>query len=249
MVNAIYDNWYMNYTTGTGQIGAITDVGIRPIDIEGAPQGSTLLPPIYGTDRAIAPLPGIMDGTWRMIDAAFKFSEEKNIGKILANPSVITFDGSEARIQLTQEHPFRVAQQGGSGEALYTTEFLEAGPILSMRPVIGRDGVITIEVYLEASEFIGTTTMGMPIKSKRLVNTNVRVRNGEPFVVGGLHREIDTKVRGRIPILGDIPLLGSLFRYSSNVTNKTQVVMLVVPYILDTPDSKIEGATLLFNRR
>ena len=248
MVNAIYDNWYMNYTSGAGKIGGITDAGIRPIDLEGAPQGSTILPPIYGLDKPISPLPQIMDGTWRMIDAAFKFSEEKNIGKILANPSVITYDGSEAKIQLTQEVPFRVAQAGGGGDTLYTTEFLEAGPILSMRPVIGRDGVITIEVYLEASEFIGTTQLGMPIKSKRLVNTNVRVRHGEPFVVGGLHREIDTKVKGRIPILGDIPLLGSLFRFSTNVTNKTQVVMLVVPYILDTPDTKIEGASLLFRR-
>ena len=247
MVNAIYDNWWFNYSKGMGEIGAITDAGTRPINVSGASPGSTVLPPTIGTDLPISPLPQIIDGTWRMIDAAFKFSEERNIGKVLANPSVITFDGQEAKIQLTQEQPYRVAQQTG-GDTLYTTEIMEAGPVMAMKPVIGRDGIITISLNLEASEFLGTTADGMPMKSKRQVVTSVRVRSGEPFIVGGLHREVETKIRSKIPILGDIPLLGSLFRYANNVSNKTQVVMMVVPYILDTPDSKIEGASLLFRR-
>jgi type IV pilus assembly protein PilQ len=248
MVNAIYDNWWLNYTQGNIYSGFLTDSGINPVRTAGASPGSTVLPPVLGTEQPIAPLPQIIDGTWRMIDAAFKFTEEKNIGKVLANPSVITYDGQEAKIQLTQEHPYRVAQTGSGGDTLYTTEFIEAGPIMAMRPKIGRDGVITIELNLEASEFIGTTATNLPIKSKRQVQSNVRVRHGEPFIVGGLHREIETKVKSKIPILGDIPLLGSFFRYASNVSNKTQVVMLVVPYILDTPDSKIEAASLLFRR-
>ena len=247
MINAIYDNWYMNYTKGSGQIGAITDAGNRPLNLGNAAQGSTILPPAYGTDKPISPLPQIIDGSWRMIDAALKFSEEKNVGKVLANPSVITYDGREAKIQLTQEQPYRVAQSSG-GDVLYTTEIMEAGPVMVMTPVIGRDGIITITLNLEASEFLNATTDGMPVKSKRQINTNVRVRSGEPFVVGGLHRELETRIRSKIPILGDIPLLGNLFRFSQNETNKTQVVMMVVPYILDTPDSKIEGASLLFRR-
>jgi type IV pilus assembly protein PilQ len=248
MVNAIYDNWWLNYATGSAQGGLLTDSGYRPIIVDGANPGSTALPPVLGTKNPVAPLPQIIDGTWRMIDAAFKYSEEKRIGKVLANPSVITYDGQEAKVQLTQEQPYRVAQNNGAGEALYTTEIMEAGPVMAMKPVIGRDGIITISLNLEASEFIGFSSDGVPTKSKRQVSTNVRVRNGEPFIVGGLHREVDNKIRGKIPILGDIPLLGNIFRYQSNVTNKTQVVMMVVPYILDTPDSKIEGASLLFRR-
>ena len=248
MLNTIYDNWWLNYAQGTGKMGVITDSGKRPIDVENANQGSTLFPPDL-SGNIISPLPQIINGTWRMIDAAFQATEIKNIGKILANPSVITYDGQTAKIQLTQEQPYRVAQQSsGGGDQLYTTEFIEAGPIMSMKPMIGRDGVITIQLYLEASEFLGQTSDGLPIKSTRQVTTNVRVRNGEPFVVGGLHREVNTKTKGKIPILGDIPLLGSLFRHTRSINNRTQVVMLVVPYILDTPDSKIEGASLLFRR-
>ena len=247
MISAIYDNWWFNYNRGNTFGGMLTDSGIRPIVTDGASQGSTVLPPVTGGDRPISPLPQIIDGSWRIFDAAFQFSEEKNIGKILANPSVITYDGQEAKIQLTQEQPYRVVQPGG-GDTLYTVEFAEAGPIMSMKPIIGRDGVITIELNIEASEFIGFLQTGEPIKSNRQVQTSVRVRNGEPFVVGGLHREIETKVRAKVPILGDIPLLGNLFRYQSNVTNKTQVVMLVIPYILETPDSRIEANALLFRR-
>ncbi|MCL2146755.1 MAG: hypothetical protein FWH52_03005 [Synergistaceae bacterium] len=247
VLNAIYDNWWLNYTKGMAYVGALTDSGNRPLVTDGVAQGSTVLPPTLGTDRPVAPLPQIIDGSWRMLDAAFKFTQEKNIGKILANPSVITYDGQEAKIQLTQEQPYRVAQTSG-GDTLYTIEFAEAGPIMSMTPRIGRDGLVTIELNIEASEFIGFLQTGEPIKSKRQVQSSVRVRNGEPFVVGGLHKEIETKVRSKIPILGDIPLLGNLFRYSSNVTNKSQVVMLVIPYILDTPDAKIEASSLLFRR-
>lgn len=80
------------------------------------------------------------------------------------------------------------------------------------------------------------------------MGTNVRVRNGEPFVVGGLHREYTSKTKAKIPILGDIPLIGFLFSSVSNSTVSTQAVMLVVPYILDTPDAAVETAPMPFRR-
>jgi len=231
MLNLIYDNWWLTYADGIGRVGVLTDSGIRPTNV---------LP----VQPSLVPVEQIVDGSWRMIDAAFRLSESKNIGRVLANPSVITYDGMEAKIQLTQEMGYTVRQENGA----YTIEFKEAGPTLTIKPTIGRDGIITIRVDLEASEFIGRAADGTPEVSKRRVTTNVRVRNGEPFVVGGLRREIDTKVKGKIPILGDIPLIGSFFRFTHNISDKTQVVMLVVPYILDTPDSKMEGAPLLFRR-
>ena len=74
----------------------------------------------------------------------------------------------------------------------------------------------------------------MPITTTRSVKTEVRVRDGMPFVIGGLFREDSTNNVSRIPILGNIPLLGELFTFRSNNKTKTQVVMIITPYILDS---------------
>ncbi len=74
----------------------------------------------------------------------------------------------------------------------------------------------------------------MPRTSSRSVKTEIRVREGMPFVVGGLFRENTVRQVLKIPVLGDIPLIGDLFRTRAREKNKTQVVMVVTPYILDS---------------
>ena len=79
-----------------------------------------------------------------------------------------------------------------------------------------------------------------PETSSRRVETTVRVRDGEPFVVGGLHQDNKVSSRNRIPIFGYLPLLGDLFTYKSDQHRKTEVAMIVIPYILDVPDDAID---------
>ncbi|MDI9369554.1 MAG: type II and III secretion system protein, partial [Synergistota bacterium] len=74
--------------------------------------------------------------------------------------------------------------------------------------------------------------------------TMIRVRDGEPFVVGGLHKDVKRSERGRIPVLSDIPLLGELFKYRRDTRDKSEVAMIVIPYILTTPDGPVEQFTL-----
>ncbi|HCL78424.1 MAG TPA: hypothetical protein DIC53_00480 [Synergistaceae bacterium] len=76
------------------------------------------------------------------------------------------------------------------------------------------------------------------------MNTSIRVRDGEPFVVGGLYKDQKKSETHRIPILGDIPLLGLLFQFKSNTRDKTEVAMIVIPYILDIPDTVVEKTIL-----
>ena len=94
----------------------------------------------------------------------------------------------------------------------------------------------------------GSTGEQMPRTSTRSVTTQVRVRDGEPFVVGGLFRDNQTNDRVRIPVLGQLPILGELFTYRSKDRRKTQVVMLVVPHILETPDVAMEQEVVLTKR-
>jgi len=176
-------------------------------------------------------------------------SRKKTKGKTLANPSVITIDGVEASVSLTEDYPYISGRDDG-GNATWSTTTV--GPVLRMTPKIGRDDTITLTLDLSTSEvireMIGSTGERMPQTSKRQVVTNVRVRNGEPFVVGGLFREDNTNTKLRIPVLGSLPLLGELFTYRDRKTSTTQVVMLVIPYILHTPDVGVEHERVMLRQ-
>jgi type IV pilus assembly protein PilQ len=97
---------------------------------------------------------------------------------------------------------------------------------------------------IQAGDLIGFRSAGLgaetPEVSNRRVETTVRVRNGEPFVVGGLYQDIRLQQRNRIPVLGYIPFLGDLFTLRAETHNKSEVAIIVIPYILDVPESSIE---------
>jgi type IV pilus assembly protein PilQ len=123
---------------------------------------------------------------------------------------------------------------------------------MTLTPKVGRDGFITVELDIETGEIIGTsagsTGEQMPQTSTRKVTTSVRVRNGEPFVVGGLFSENNTLSTTKIPVLGSIPLLGELFTYRNNSRRHTQVAIVVVPYILNTPDIAVEQERVMIRQ-
>ncbi len=188
----------------------------------------------YTNDRSIRQTP--RGGTARIITDTFHALEAKAKGKVLANPSVIAMDGKRAEINLTQDYPYISNRDDQKGTVTWSTE--EVGPKLSFTPRIGRDGYVTLTLDLNTGDIIATQTSStgeqMPITTTRSVRTDVRVRDGMPFVIGGLFREDQTKNVSRIPIIGNIPLLGELFTYRYNTKQKSQIVMVITPYILDS---------------
>lgn len=174
--------------------------------------------------------------TDRVITDAFRALETQAKGKIIANPSVIAIDGKKAEINLTQDYPYVSDRDNEKGTVTWSTE--EVGPKLSFTPRIGRDGYVALTLELSTGDVISTQTSStgeqMPVTTTRSVKTDVRVRDGMPFIVGGLFREDEGKGVSRIPILGNIPLLGELFTYRYNTKQKSQVVMVITPYILDS---------------
>ena len=154
---------------------------------------------------------------------------------------MITIDGVEASISLTEDYPY-ISSRDDGGNPTWARETV--GPQLKMTPRVGRDGVVTIQLNVETGDVIemitGSTGEQMPRTSTRSLTTTVRVRDGEPFVVGGLFRENTTQRRVRVPILGSIPIVGEIFSFRFRDHQKTQAVVVVVPYILSTPDIAIE---------
>jgi type IV pilus assembly protein PilQ len=176
-------------------------------------------------------------GTDRTLTAGLNALENDNKGKILAHPSVIAIDGQEAEVSLTRDLTYPSGVDA-NGNMTFTT--IEVGPKLTFTPTIGRDGWVTIKIMIETGDVVGMRTTGYgsetPETTTRSVETVVRVRNGEPFAVGGLFQESKTANRQRIPVLGYIPLLGDLFTLRTESHNKSEVAMIVIPYILDIND-------------
>ena len=188
----------------------------------------------YRADRTIRGNRNVW--TSRVITAAFNALETKAKGKVLANPSVIAIDGQKAEINLTQDYPYVSSRNKDEGTVTWSTE--EVGPKLSFTPRIGRDGYVTLDLDLSTGDVVETQTSStgeqMPVTTTRSVKTQVRVRDGMPFVIGGLFREDKSNNVSRIPILGNIPILGELFTFRYNTKQKSQVVMVITPYILDS---------------
>ncbi len=188
----------------------------------------------YRNDRSIRGTRTVW--TQRVVTATLNALETKAKGKVLANPSVIALDGKKAEINLTQDYPYISSRGKDDRTVTWSTE--EVGPKLSFTPRIGRDGYVTLTLDVSTGDVVDVMTSStgeqMPVTTTRSVKTDVRVKDGMPFVVGGLFREDTVKSVSRIPILGNIPLLGELFTSRTNSKNKTQVVMIITPYILDS---------------
>jgi type IV pilus assembly protein PilQ len=226
-LNAIYDRWHFSFQGG--RLFADYDF-MRSDGRDGAA--------IFGRPRYVR----------RLMDAEFDTVERLTRSRTLANPSVITIDGVEATIDLTDEFPY----PSGVTDGQVTWSTVSIGPRLSFTPVIGRDDTITLQLDLQASELgemVATQFGSMPTASQRNVTTTVRIRNGEPFVIGGLYRTNEFNTVTRIPILGSLPLLGELFTNRQRGTNTTQVIMIVIPYILDTPDVSVEQTRVMMRQR
>ena len=173
---------------------------------------------------------------WSRSHASFCYTATLNAlitsgkAKVLATPSLITIPGKEASIFIGSHIPV-VTEKHNNGESTYSTEYVDAGIKLTYTPVVSRDGYITSSVHTEVS----TPTLISELKNYRInsrtADTNVRMRNGETLIIGGLISEEEQKQLQQIPFLSKLPLLGALFRNHYNSKSKTEVIMLLTPHL------------------
>ncbi len=150
---------------------------------------------------------------------------------IKANPRVMTIEGKEASIEVGQENYFEVVS--GPVNFPYTTlQQIKTGISLKMTPYVSDDGQITVQLAPEVSDATGSGPGGLPINTVRRASTMVRVKNGETIVIGGMTFQSIRKRHSKIPILGDLPLIGSLFRFIFDESDKQDVIIMVTPRII-----------------
>jgi type II secretory pathway component GspD/PulD (secretin) len=150
--------------------------------------------------------------------------------KVLATPRIITLPGKEGSIFIGDHIPV-VTEKVSNGTTTTATEYVDAGIRLSYTPVLSQDGLITAEVHTEVS----TPTLISELRNYRITSrtadTHVRMKEKETLVIGGLINEEEQHRLEAIPLLSKLPLLGELFKFRSRRKNRTEVFMLLTPYV------------------
>lgn len=170
--------------------------------------------------------------------AAYEFSFQPQISalvsngkaKILASPKVTTINGKEAQVFIGDHIPV-LTETVADGKSSTTTTYIDAGIKLIYTPSITADGTITIKVHAEVS----TPTLVAEIKNYRITTreaeTTVCMQDGATMVIAGLIGSEESKSNNKVPFLGDLPLIGSLFRSEHTAKNETEVVIFLTATI------------------
>ena len=143
--------------------------------------------------------------------------------KILSRPSITTMSGEEAVIQVGGEIPYQTLSDNGR----YHIEFKDYGIILQLKPVADAEDRVTSTIHAEVSNMSGQTVEGQPILNIRRADSVVTVRSGSTMIIGGLMDSSETKTVNKFPLLGNIPILGEFFKYTSKSKDKQELIILV----------------------
>ena len=187
---------------------------------------------------------GIIKGTF-----TFRGIEYLNIGalvralqsetdvNILSTPNILTMDNQKAEIMVGENVPFITGKsQGAGGVTLTTIERKDIGITLRLTPQISSDDHVSLEIYQEISALaeaagFDPNVVG-PITTKRAASTTVIVKNAQTVAIAGLIRDNKSTIEHKVPLLGDIPLLGWLFKFQTKKAEKTNLMIFLTPHII-----------------
>lgn len=171
-----------------------------------------------------------------------RFLETDSRANILSTPNLVMLDNEEAKIVVGRNLPFVTGQYtttaGGSsgavGNPFQTIERKDVGLTLKVKPQISEGGTVRLQIYQEASSVIDDTIArpNGPTTSKRSIESTVLVDDGAVIALGGLVEDNFSGGEQKVPLLGDIPLIGQLFRYDSRKRGKTNLIVFLRPVIL-----------------
>lgn len=190
-------------------------------------------------------LPGV--GVITNLQFLARALEATNKANILSTPNLLTLDNEEARIVVGQNVPFVTGQFTTSASAavnpFQTIERRDVGLTLRVRPQISEAGTIKLVIYQEVSSVVEPISPAGIITNMRSIETNVLVDHGSIVVLGGLVQDNVSNTVEKVPVLGDIPILGHLFRYETRRQQKTNLMVFLRPIIV-RDDNDIRGVTL-----
>ncbi len=185
--------------------------------------------------------PGLTVGVMNPGDviAVLHALEQEHKGRILSRPRLLANDNQEATFQSVTEQPY-VSTNAITASTSTTSfgGFEEAGTILTITPTIYEDEYLFLDILLVVSSFIGEAPApeSPPPRQENRIETGVTVPNGSTIIIGGIVRAAEVATVDKVPLLGDIPLLGLLFRRKTTSTVKNTLYAFILPQILSAKD-------------
>ncbi|PTX17003.1 general secretion pathway protein D [Halanaerobium congolense] len=170
----------------------------------------------------------------------FKLLDTSSDSKTLARPSLMTLNGEEANLSITDKEPYAVQEEDDDGDITTTWEHVEAGVKLTFTPWITENDEIELKIAPEVSSFYeinpdrysNIDTTPPPATKTRSVETTLRLNNNETFVIGGLIQTDGEGTITKIPLLGDLPIFGELFKSRSKSESTNELLIFVTPRII-----------------
>jgi len=174
----------------------------------------------------------------------FSLSDFKDAVNVLSTPQILTSDNKEAEITVGENVPIisKTTKDTETGTFYSSVERRDVGITLKITPQISEGDHIKLDIYQEISALIGAqsenilTSVG-PTFTKRSTKTAVVVKNKQTVVIGGLIQDREEEITTKVPLLGDIPLLGWLFKYKSREKTKTNLLIFLTPHVVTEADS------------
>ncbi|HKB58695.1 MAG TPA: type II secretion system secretin GspD [Gallionellaceae bacterium] len=189
-------------------------------------------------------IPGV--GTILNLGALANALQQDADGNILSTPNLLTLDNEEAKIVVGQNVPFITGQYAQTGSTTTATPFQtierkDVGLTLRIKPQISQGGAVKLNIYQEVSS-VDAASLNNPagiITNKRSLESSVLVDPGQTVVLGGLIEDQVTIGESKVPLLGDIPIIGALFRYRTRQHTKTNLMIFIRPHVLRDKDSAV----------
>lgn len=170
----------------------------------------------------------ISGGTGFSLNATINALEAKSLVRTLAEPNLTTLSGIKASFLAGGQVPIRVLDSSGNT----TLSYRDFGVRLEFTPVVLNDGRIQIHLTPEVSDIGGSTTAGDPVFNTRTLDATVELRDGQSFSVAGLLQNTTRMKQDQLPWIGDVPVLGALFKSSSYQKHDTELVVIVTPRLV-----------------
>ncbi|HYR24348.1 MAG TPA: type II secretion system secretin GspD, partial [Aquabacterium sp.] len=217
---------------GTTNIPQLTSV------IKNAQDGT--IPAIGGLTVALARR--LSDGTFSL-GALANFLQTEAGGNILSTPNLVTLDNEEAKIVVGENVPFVTGSYANTGSTsgavnpFQTIERKDVGLTLRVRPQVGEGGTVRMTIFQEDARVSSTSSTNGPTTSKSSIESTVVVDDGQVLVLGGLMKDEYGDGASKVPLLGDIPVLGNLFKSQERSRTKTNLMVFLRPIVMRTQEA------------
>jgi general secretion pathway protein D len=211
--------------------------------------GNLALP--SGLTAGVVSFPVTIGGiTFTNLAALITAAQTDNNFNVIATPQLMTLDNEEASVVVAENIPFSTRVDEGTAvtdRAIQSLEYRDVGVTLKVTPQINEKRFVKLKIYEEISRVVSETTQVTPTQvvlapttTKRTAETNVQVRDGQTVVIAGLMGDNVDVSTTKVPCLGDIPIVGWLFKSETRNTTRTNLLIFLTPYIVATPEEADE---------